>query len=107
MFTIRINEYNSLEDFTLQYTGVWAPSEGHWLGLDFKYDNRIYRLSTGSMFKDDEKDLMFYLYEFNNDEYMLLGSYKNMGDLLKSKDIENTAFSVIIMDDNTELLGQD
>lgn len=39
------------------------------------------------MFKDDEKDLMFYLYEYNNDEYRLLGSYKNMCDLLESKDI--------------------
>lgn len=54
------------------------------------------------MFKDNEKDLMFYLYEYNNDEYRLLGSYKNMCDLLESKDIEKTAFSIIIIDDNTE-----
>lgn len=46
------------------------------------------------MFKDDEKDLMFYLYEYNYDEYRLLGSYKNMCDLLESKDIEKQHFQL-------------
>ena len=32
---MRKNEFNTLEDFTTQYTGEWNPSEGHWFGLDF------------------------------------------------------------------------
>ena len=30
---MRINEYNSLEEFTSQYTGIWGPSDGHWFAL--------------------------------------------------------------------------
>lgn len=31
---MRKNDYTSIEEFTSQYTGIWAPSEGHWYGLD-------------------------------------------------------------------------
>ena len=34
-FKMRKNEYNSLNEFLTQYIGEWAPSEGHWFGLDF------------------------------------------------------------------------
>ena len=30
---MRINEYNSIEEFKSEFTGVWAPSEGHWVGF--------------------------------------------------------------------------
>lgn len=49
---MRKNEFNSLEDFTSQYTGVWAPSEGHWFGLDFSYNGIEYRFNTGSMYEE-------------------------------------------------------
>lgn len=104
---MRKNEYNSLEEFTSQYIGEWSPSDGHWLGLDFKYNGKEYRLSTGAMFNDSESDCMFYLYYNNENTYELLGAYKNMDDLLDSKVIEQTAFASIIMNDDTELLGQD
>ena len=45
---MRKNEYTSLDDFRSQYIGVWAPSEGHWLGLDFSYKGNEYRFQTGS-----------------------------------------------------------
>ena len=104
---MRKNEYNSLEEFTSQYIGEWSPSDGHWLGLDFKYNGKEYRLSTGAMFNNSEIDCLFYLYYNNGNTYKLLGAYKNMDDLLKSKVIEQTAFASIIMNDDTELLGQD
>ena len=47
---MRKNDYNSIDEFTSQYTGEWAPSEGHWFGLDFSYNGREYRFNTGSMF---------------------------------------------------------
>ena len=39
---MRINEYNSLEEFTSQYIGEWGPSDGHWLGLDFIFRGNEY-----------------------------------------------------------------
>lgn len=47
---MRVNEYNTLGEFTNEYIGIWNPSEGHWYGLDFKYDDTVYRLHTGSMY---------------------------------------------------------
>ena len=57
---MRINEYNNLDEFKSQYCGWWDPSDGKWLGLEFKYNNKFYRLHTGPMF---EKKSQFYLTE--------------------------------------------
>ena len=48
---MRINKYNSLEKFTSQYIGEWAPSDNHWFGLDFSYNGTEYRFNTGSMYE--------------------------------------------------------
>ena len=117
---MRTNEFNSLEDFTAQYTGEWAPSEGHWLGLDFSFRNIEYRLQTGSMFESNTDDLsapLFFLYrKFKSKghssadvipDYQLIGSYFDMEELLNCTDIQDIPFKEIIMDDSTELLGQD
>lgn len=40
-------------------------------------------------------------------QYELLGEYADMHDLLESRVIEGRPFSEVIMDDYTELLGQD
>lgn len=42
-----------------------------------------------------------------NHEYTLLGEYATMDEVLRSTVINNTPFKDVIMDDNTELLGQD
>ncbi|MDC7293550.1 hypothetical protein NXH67_08485 [Butyrivibrio sp. DSM 10294] len=61
----------------------------------------------------DGRELAFGLYrkrEFlNNDsrEYDLLGEYANMDEVLNSTVIGGRLFKDIIMDDETELLGQD
>lgn len=120
---MRANEYKSLDEFTSQYIGIWSPSEGHWLGLDFSYNGDEYRLHTGSMYNpqntilQDGREAIFGLYikvqEANrasrneNFNYNLLGEYANMSDLLESKVICGTPFKEVIMDDSTELLGQD
>lgn len=115
---MRKNEFNSLEDFTSQYIGVWAPSEGHWFGLDFSYNDVEYRFNTGSMYEEQNsvltngKDAVFGLYLKNNNpklkkEYILLGEFADMEDALNSTCIDGVAFRDIIMDDETELLGQD
>ena len=120
---MRINEYNSLEEFTSQYVGEWAPSEGHWLGLDFFYKGHEYRLHTRSMYNpentilQDGRESLFGLYikmpanpELSIAEscvYKLLGEYADMSELLESTVICEIPFKEVIMDDSTELLGQD
>ena len=120
---MRINEYKSLEEFTSQYVGEWAPSKGHWLGLDFSYKEKEYRLHTGSMYNSentifqDGREALFGLYIkmplnpessiAENYVYNLLGEYADMSELLESTVICNTPFKKVIMDDATELLGQD
>ena len=115
---MRKNEYNSLEEFKNQYTGEWNPSEGHWLGLDFMYGKNEYRLSTGSMYTDentilpDGREAIFYLYIKDNavdhsSDYALLGEFATINDLLDSTIIGGIKFSEVIMADETVLLGQD
>ena len=52
-----------------------------------------------------------YVYKKINKElygkYELLGEYADMHDLLESRVIEGRSFAEVIMDDYTELLGQD
>lgn len=112
------NEYTSIEQFISQYTGEWNPSEGHWLGLDFIYHQNEYRFHTGSMYNTDSKlpdgrEVMFGLYKKNtsnsscNKQYELLGEYADMEEVLQSTVIEGILFRDVIMDDSTELVGQD
>ena len=114
---MRINEYNSLEEFINEYNGIWNPSEGHWLGIDFKYDNMIYRMQTGPMYQQkitilpDGRDAVFGIYKQvdaeKSNHFELLGEYADMNDLLDSSVIGNRKFKDIIMDDATEILGKD
>lgn len=115
---MRKNEFNSLEDFTSQYTGVWAPSEGHWFGLDFSYNGIEYRFNTGSMYEEKNsilpngKEAIFGIYRKSNNpklkkDYVLLEEFSNMEDALNSTCIDDVAFRDIITDAKTELLGQD
>ena len=115
---MRKNEYTSLAQFCSQYTGIWAPSEGLWLGLDFSWHGQEYRLNTGSMYNPhntilpDGREALFGLYKkrspsHSSTEYELLGEFSSMSDMLSSCLIGDRPFSEIIMDDDTELLGQD
>ena len=92
---MRKNEYVSLDEFRSQYIGVWAPSEGHWLGLDFSYKGNEYRFQTGSMYAAEDTILpdgraaVYGLYHKNNDikasqAYDLLAEFATMDDVLIS-----------------------
>ncbi len=116
---MRKNEYNSLKEFTDQYIGEWGPSDGHWLGLDFYYHGTEWRFQTFRMYKEqptilpDGREAIFGLYRklaeraSNGHEYEVLGEYATMKEVLESTVILDTPFSQVIMDDDTELLGQD
>ena len=116
---MRKNEFNSIEDFTSQYIGEWNPSENHWFGLDFSFQGKEYRFCTGAMYKaentilHDGREAVFGLYvkksgAFENSQsYILLEEFATMEDALKSTCISQIPFEKVIMDDDTELLGQD
>lgn len=116
---MRKNEFNTLEDFTSQYVGEWNPSRGHWFGLNFAFEGKEYRFCTWSMYHKestilpDGREAIFYLYEKNSpediasDDYTLLGEFADMADVLKNKCILGIPFEKVIIDENTELLGQD
>ena len=115
---MRKNEFNVLEDFTSQYIGVWGPSDGHWFGLDFCFNGIEYRFNTGSMYEKEDTILpngekaMFGIYRKDSNskakkKYILLEEFANMEDALNSTCIEGIAFRKVIMDYNTEILGQD
>ena len=115
---MRKNEYGSLDEFRSQYTGVWAPAEGHWLGLDFSYNGNEYRFHTGSMYNTEDTVLpdgqtaVYGLYQKSTEktavkEYDLLAEFATIDDVLVSTCIGGRPFAEVIMDDDTILLGQD
>lgn len=61
----------------------------------------------------DGREAMFYLYEkklkqeVGEKDYTLLGEFADMADVLKNKCILGIPFEEVIIDENTELLGQD
>ncbi len=110
------NEYNAIEEFISEYQGVRDPVNNKWLGLEFKYDNRYFRLSTDSPHELKGCDKVFCLYKFlvtgpcyflDNDGCELLGEFENIESLLDSLVIDEIKFREIIMDDNTEILAKD
>lgn len=115
---MRKNEYNSLDEFKSQYIGIWEPANGHWFGLDFRYKGIEYRLNTGSMHNRkntvlaDGREAVFGLYRKDNEQhdeknYCLLEEFATLDDALNSRCIDGIPFSEVIMNDETELLGQD
>ena len=116
---MRVNEYQTLEAFTSEYNGVWAPSDGHWFGLEFSYKGQDYRLHTGQMFledpdyTDDGREVLFGLYAMKgkksckDTEFVRMASFASMEDLLKYTGIDNRPFREVIMDDDTKLTGKD
>lgn len=116
---MRKNEFTSLDQFTSQYIGEWNPSEGHWLGLDFIWHGFEFRFQTGSMYNPentilpDGREAVFGLYRKRDpedsaeQEYELLGEYADMQEVLRSQVVGGIPFAEVIVDDSTELIGQD
>lgn len=118
---MRINEYENIEQIRSQYIGVWGPSDGHWFGLDFKYQGQEYRIHTGTMYGDSDtiengvvKQFGLYFKTNEPDEqystickYDLLFEFPSFDELLAKATINNLPLEIVIMDDNTEILGQD
>jgi hypothetical protein len=112
------DRYESIEEFKSQYIGEWSPSDEHWLGLDFEYNGVEYRFQTYPMYTEeitvlpDGREAIYGLYKKNNDtnqehEYTLLDEFATTDEALESACIDGIKFSTILMDDKTEITGQD
>lgn len=87
--------------------------------MDFSFQGKEYRFCTGAMYKTentilpDGREAVFGRYEKNSEplekseSYTLLEEFATMEDALKSTCISQIPFEKVIMDDDTELLGQD
>ena len=115
---MRKNIFHTLEEFTSQYIGVWCPADGHWFGLDFSFNGTEYRFNTGSMYEKEDtvlpdgREAMFGLYRKDENphttrQYLLLEEFADMESALNSTCIDEMLFRDVIMNDNTEILGQD
>jgi hypothetical protein len=118
---MRKNEYDNIEQIKSQYIGVWGPSDGHWFGLDFMYNGQEYRIHTGTMYGTEDNVVngvvkQFGLYKKTDEpdekyptinKYLLMFEYESFDDLLKNAIIDSLPLEIVIMDDETEMLGQD
>ncbi len=122
---MRLNEYNSLEDFIGEYSGIRSEKYDVLYGLDFRYNGKLYRMTMDQMepelirkqFEDKlNRKLGKYevalvdssiKYEFNFAEYNFIGWYDDIYDLLENCFIEGRKFKEIIMSDETIIEGKD
>lgn len=124
---MRINEYNNLEEFIYEYEKGRAPSTEHskrrYMGIEFKYNGEYYRMCREPVKEDDEDavwlddgrlgryDVMLMHCENTGyplaESYDLIGWYADIYDVLENCIIQGKKFKEVIMDDSTEILGQD
>lgn len=117
---MRINQYKNLDEFIFEYNDYRDPSNGKFMGIEFKYNGKYYRmcrepLNSCERMEDGtllEYDVMQIItpsgnYLDGNMEYLLIGWYKNLNDVLENCIIDGKKFKDIIMEDYTEILGQD
>lgn len=123
---MRINEYNNLDEFIDEYyKGVempWQSSDGkrRYMGIEFSYNGVYYRMCREPG-KDDEMpelpdgrigryDVMichWAMPEFKDDNFILIGWYSDLDDVLENCIIDGRKFKDVIMDDSTKIEGKD
>lgn len=123
---MRINEYSSLEDFIYEYeSGKSIPSDNldkpKYMGIEFKYNDIYYRMcrepmdENSKVFLDDGRaglyDVMIMHCEKTGyplaESFELIGWYADLNDVLENCILQDRKFKDVIMDDMTEILGQD
>lgn len=124
---MRINEYNSFEDFYYEY--AYGPAfswedENHirrFMGIEFKYNGRYYRMCREPLTEEEYPvlpDGRIGLYDVMEmhcakttypgcDYFETLGWYANLDDLLEQCYLQGKKFREVIMADETEILSQD
>ncbi len=123
---MRINEYNSLEEFVDEYaTGKsfsWQ-NEDHkerFMGIEFSYKGVYYRMCREPLYEEDlptlsdgrkgRYDVMichWAMPEFDDNEFPLIGWYADLNDVLENCIIDGRKFKDVIMDDSTKIEAKD
>lgn len=124
---MRINEYNSLEEFVYEYaTGRLPSSEDknhiqHFMGIEFKFHNKYYRMCREPGEEDEMPKLANGLtgrYEVSLMHCEKLGYpvaelfesegwFSDLNDVLENCFLDGVNFKTAIMDDSTEILSKD
>ncbi|MBR0262235.1 MAG: hypothetical protein IJQ85_10655 [Selenomonadaceae bacterium] len=115
---MRINEYNSLDEFIYEYDSGRRPStETHgrkFMGIEFLHGGVYYRMCFEPAENDGERRF-YYVYIMHcetqgypaAERFETIGRYENFKDLLENFLIDGKSFKEVIMNDNTEILGKD
>lgn len=123
---MRINEYNSLDEFIDEYyKGVempWQSSDGkrRYMGIEFSYKGVYYRmcrepgeddempkLPDGRIGRYDVMICHWAMPEFKDDDFILIGWYSDLNDVLENCIIDGRKFKDVIMDDSIKIEGKD
>ena len=123
---MRINEYNDLDEFIDEYyKGVempWQSSDGkrRYMGIEFSYNGVYYRmcrepgeddempkLPDGRIGRYDVMICHWAMPEYNDDDFIHIGWYSDLDDVLENCIIDGRKFKDVIMDDSTKIEGKD
>ena len=116
---MRINEYESLDKFIYEYdsgrhSSVDATKGRKFMGIEFSYGGVFYRMCREPLENDDANGVyQVYIMHCEKQGYPiaerfeLIGRYEQFQDLLDYFLIDGVPFKKVIMNDNTEILGQD
>ena len=115
---MRINEYNSLDEFIYEYdSGRRLSTETQarkFMGIEFLYRGVYYRMCYEPS-ENEGEPRFYYVYIMHCEEqgyptadcFEVIGRYEKFQDLLENFLIGGVPFKDVIMDDNTEILSQD
>lgn len=110
---MRINEYNSFEEFYEEYNYDRDVMQGHLTGIQFKYNNKYYRLSK-DYYESAHEPLKYWCYIITNyersdpeEDFELVGKYHTLDEALDNWNIDGKKLRDVIMDDQTQILDKD
>lgn len=115
---MRINKYNSLDEFIYEYDSSRRPSTEtqprKFMGIEFLYRGVYYRMCYESA-ENEGEPRFYYVYVMHcesqgyptADRFEVIGCYEKLHDLLENFLIGGVPFKEVIMDDNTKILSQD
>ena len=123
---MRINEYNDLSEFIDEYaTGKsfsWQNKDHkeRYMGIEFSYNDVYYRmcrepgkdsempiLPDGRMGRYDVMICHWAMSQYKDDDFVLIGWYSDLNDVLENCIIDGKKFKDVIMDDSTKIEAKD
>lgn len=123
---MRISEYNNLDEFIDEYaTGKsfsWQSPDHkeRFMGIEFSNkgvyyrmcrepgeDNEMPKLPDGRIGRYDVMICHWAMPEFKDDDFILIGWYSDLNDVLENCIIDGRKFKDVIMDDSTKIEGKD